>query len=83
MYCGKTIWPRNEEGLETLARYIIRASFSQERMTYIAVDDSAGGTVKVLYESKDGKAIKTFDALDRLAQLVTHIPTKEWGQIYA
>ena len=31
---------------------------------------------KVLYESKDGKATKTFDALDWLAQLVTHIPTK-------
>jgi len=66
VYCGKTIWPRNEEGLETLARYIIRASFSQERMTYIAVDDSADGTAEVLYESKDGKAIKTFDALDLL-----------------
>ncbi len=62
MYCGKTIWPRNEEGLETLARYIIRASFSQERMTYIAVDGSADGTAKVLYKSKDGKAIKTFNA---------------------
>ena len=64
MYCGKTIWPRNEEGLETLARYIIRVSFSLERMTYIAVDDSADGTAKVLYKSKDGKAIKTFNALE-------------------
>ncbi len=60
---------------ENLARYIIRASlparasqwqagFSQERMTYIAADDSADGTAKVLYESKDGKATKTFGALD-------------------
>ncbi len=57
-------------------RRIIRASFSQERMTYIAADDSANGVAKVLYESKDGKATKTFDALDWLAQLVTHIPTK-------
>ena len=64
VYCGNAIWPRNEDGLETLARYIIRASFSQERMTYIAADDSADGTAKVLYESKDGKATKTFDALD-------------------
>ncbi len=45
-------------------------------MTYIAADDSADGVAKVLYESKDGKATKTFDALDWLAQLVTHIPTK-------
>jgi len=29
-----------------------------------------------IYESKDGKATKTFDALDWLAQLVTHIPNK-------
>jgi hypothetical protein len=41
VYCGNAIWPHNEEGLENLARYIIRASFSQERMTYIAADDSA------------------------------------------
>jgi hypothetical protein len=45
-------------------------------MTYIAADDSADGVAKVLYESKDGKATKTFGALDWLAQLVTHIPTK-------
>ena len=41
-----------EEGLENLARYIIRASFSQERMTYIAGDESAGGVAKVIYDSK-------------------------------
>jgi hypothetical protein len=33
VYCGNAIWPHNEEGLKNLARYIIRASFSQERMT--------------------------------------------------
>ena len=52
MHCGKAIWPHNEEGLENLARYIIRASFSQERMTYIAADESANGVAKVIYESK-------------------------------
>ncbi len=36
LYCGRAIWPRNEAELENLARYIIRASFSQERMTYVA-----------------------------------------------
>ncbi len=35
VYCGNSIWPHNDGGLEKLARYIIRASFSQERMTYI------------------------------------------------
>ena len=76
VYCGKAIWPHNQEGLENLARYIIRASFSRERMTYIAADDSADGVAKVFYESKDGKATKTFDALDWLAQLTTHIPNR-------
>jgi Putative transposase len=55
-------------------RYIIRASFSQERMMYVPAHDSADGKAKVIYESKDGKTSKTFDALDWLAQLVTHIP---------
>ena len=30
MYCDKAIWTHNEEGLENLALYITRASFSQE-----------------------------------------------------
>jgi hypothetical protein len=76
VYIGKAIWPHNEEGLENLARYIIRASFSQERMTYIAANDSSDGVSKVIYQSKDGTSKKTFDALDWLAQLVTHIPNK-------
>jgi len=31
---------------------------------------------KVVYESKDGKTLKPFDALDWLAQLTTFIPNK-------
>ncbi len=57
-------------------RRIIRASFSQERMTYIAADESADSVAKVIYESKDANTSKTFDALDWFAQLVTHIPNK-------
>ncbi len=45
-------------------------------MTYIAADDSADGVAKILYKSKDGKATKTFNALDWLAQLTTHIPNR-------
>ena len=76
VYYGKTIWPQNEDGLENLASYIIRASFSQERMTYIAANYSSDGVSKVNYQSKDGTSTKTFEALDWLAQLVTHIPNK-------
>ena len=45
-------------------------------MTYIATNDSSDGVSKVIYQSKDGTSTKTFDALDWLAQLVTHIPNK-------
>lgn len=35
VFCGPRIKPGEEEAMKNLARYIIRASFSQERMTYI------------------------------------------------
>jgi hypothetical protein len=54
VYCGPTIWPNNDQGLEDLARYIIRACFSQQRMTYIAATDTLDGQAKVIYRSKDG-----------------------------
>ena len=76
VYCGPTIWPNNDQGLEDLARYIIRACFSQERMTYIADRDTLDGQAKVIYRSKDGRTSKTFEALDWLAHMVTHIPNK-------
>jgi hypothetical protein len=76
VYCGKGIWPHNQEGLESLTRYIIRASFSQERMTNVVANDSCSGVAKVIYQGKDGTSTKTLDALDWLAQLGTHIPNK-------
>jgi hypothetical protein len=45
-------------------------------MTYITAQDSSDGIAKVIYQSNDAKTIKTFDALDWLAQLGTHIPNK-------
>jgi hypothetical protein len=52
------------------ARYIIRASFSQERMQYL---DQEG---KVVYTSKDGRTSKVFPALEWLANLCSHIPNR-------
>ena len=49
VFCGNRIWPKDETAMENLARYIIRASFSQERMTYL--DQEA----TVIYAAKDGK----------------------------
>ena len=45
-------------------------------MPYVAAQDSSDGVAKVIYQSKDAKTTKTFDALEWLAQLVTHIPNK-------
>jgi hypothetical protein len=56
--------------MENLARYVVRESFSQERMTYITEE------AKVVYRSKDGKNEKTFDALEWLAAMCSHVPNK-------
>ncbi len=56
--------------MENLARYIIRASFSQERMTYIPEE------AKIIYQSKGAKEEKVFDALEWLAAMCTHVPNK-------
>jgi len=69
-FCGPRIQPGDGRAMENLARYIIRASFSQERMTYIQEES------KVLYQSKDGKKGKAFDALEWLAAMCSHIPNK-------
>jgi Putative transposase len=67
VFVGPKILPR-EEGMEYLARYIIRASFSQERMSYLSEES------KVIYESKDGKQEKVFDVLEWLAAMGSHVP---------
>jgi len=58
VFAGPRILPRQEKSMENLARYIIRASFSQDRMTY----HREKGQVEC--RSKDGSRIKVFDALE-------------------
>jgi hypothetical protein len=70
VYCGPRIYPRDEETMENLARYIIRASFSQERMTYLPEEP------KVICRSKDGGQERTFDPLEWLAAMSSDIPNK-------
>jgi hypothetical protein len=53
--------------LENLAHYIIRASFSQERMTYLPQES------QIIYRSKDNRQEKTFEALDWLASMTCHL----------
>ncbi len=52
VFCGPKIQPGDENAMENLARYIVRASFSQERITYVPEED------KVVYKSKDRKQEK-------------------------
>jgi hypothetical protein len=73
VYVGSRIWPDDQTGLENLARYIVRACFSQQRMVYIPVEKSADGVAKVIYASKDGRVKKTFDALARTTIVVLNV----------
>ena len=58
VFCGNRISPNDDTAMESLARYIIRASFSQEWMQYLA----HAGTV--VYASKNGKSTKVFAAME-------------------
>jgi hypothetical protein len=70
VFVGPRILPGEEEAMEKLARYILRASFSQERMTYLPEES------KVIYQSKDAQKKKVFDALEGLAAMGSHVPDK-------
>jgi len=70
VYCTDRIYPRDTTSMENLARYIIRASFSQERLSYLSESS------RVIYKSKDGKGTKEFDALDFIASICSHIPNR-------
>ena len=70
VFVGPRILPKQEKSMEDLAGYIIRASFSQERMTYHSE------TGQVEYRSKDGKETKVYDALEWLAAMCSHVPNK-------
>ena len=58
VFCGNRISPNDDTAMESLARYIIRASFSQEWMQYLV----HAGTV--IYASKNGKSTKVFAAME-------------------
>lgn len=70
VFCGSRIYPRDETAMENLARYIIRASFSQVRMRYAEEEGI------VVYRSKGDKEQKAFDALEWLAAMCSHVPGK-------
>jgi len=78
VYCGPRIQYGEEEAIENLAQHIIRASFSQERISYIPEES------KVVYKSKacprprsgNGNEEKVFHALEWLAAMCSHVSNK-------
>jgi len=70
VHCGPRIHPDDPQAMENLAAYIVRASFSQTRMQYCP--DKG----QVVYRSKDGREQRTYDALEWLAAMVSHLPLK-------
>jgi len=64
IYCGQPVSPFDDESVERLSQYIVRAPLSQERMTYIPEYKSSDGTAKVIYDGKTTKRNETFTALD-------------------
>lgn len=66
VYIGDRIYPSDKAGTGNLARYIVRACFSQERMVYVPVNKSDDGIAKGVYTAKDKKSRKVFNALDWL-----------------
>jgi hypothetical protein len=70
VYCSERIYPSETRSMENLVRYIIRASFSQERLSYFSEYS------KVIYKSKSGINTKEFDAIDFIANICSHIPNK-------
>jgi len=70
VFCGERIYPHQRRSIERLAAYLIRASFSQERMDYLPEEAT------VHYHSKDGKDTKTNEALEWIAAMGTRVPLR-------
>jgi hypothetical protein len=70
----KPVAPHDVEGRKPLAEYLLRASFSLEKITW---NESSG---KVIYRSKRSwhtkRNFQIFEAVDFLAATVEHIPPK-------
>jgi hypothetical protein len=52
VYCGQAVSPEEDEAVERLAPYIVRAPISQERMIYISKEETADGIESIIYEGK-------------------------------
>jgi hypothetical protein len=76
IHCSSPVSYSDVNAIERLARYIVRAPISQERLKYIPDNKSDNGSGNAVYEGKTTYKIETFSAIDFLARLTTHIPNK-------
>jgi hypothetical protein len=74
VYCGPPVEADHPEALECLAAYILRPSFASTRVRYLA------GSGQVHYRTAKGVA-RSMDALDWIAQVVSHIPIRVYIQL--
>ena len=66
-----TVYPSDEQGLERLARYMIRSPVSLQRLNYLPE------TQKVLYQTKKGhdqEDSEIIDSMEFLARVLMHVP---------
>jgi hypothetical protein len=67
VFCCPRLFPQGDTGMENQGRCIIRASFSQKRMQYLAEPS------KVVYRAKNGNEEKVFDVLEWLAAMCSQL----------
>ena len=79
VYRSSAVNPRDTNGLERIAQYIIRSPFSLEKMQYFK------DTKQVLYQSKYNKKTKrnfeVYKAHDFIAAITQHIPDKGFQMV--
>ena len=74
---GGSIAPDNRELLEHIARYLLRAPVSLERMWY----NPEAGTITIRPLAGEGNAPVELEALDFISRLVLHIPDVRERQV--
>ena len=77
VYVGAAIASRDRARLEHIARYLLRAPVSLERMRY----DRQEGTVTIFPLSSEGKDPLITDALEFISRLILHIPDVRERQV--
>jgi hypothetical protein len=79
VYRSSAVHPRDTNGLERIAQYIIRSPFSVEKMRYFK------DTKQVLYQSKYNtktqRNFEVFKAHDFIAAITQHIPDKGFQMV--